>query len=117
MRYKFDTFAPSGKRQYTFSVGVRDLEILYGILLYSRVPNIKGTEGINQRIKSMIKTLREALNEAEEYGDDGGRKRVATKITGNTADTIIIDEARINPTTSRVTENGLVNDELSENEA
>ena len=61
--------------------------------------------------------IAEALNEAEEYGDDGGRKRVATKITGNTADTIIIDEALINPTTSRVTENGLVNDELSENEA
>lgn len=103
MRYKLNEFAPSNKRQYWFAVGVRDLKILKGLAIRSlenmpHLPDDPDMRDVQSRLRSMAKSLDEAIQEAEELGDDGERRKPIQPENTFTAEAII-------------------NDELSENEA
>lgn len=77
MRYKINDYAPSNVRQYTFSVGKKDLEILYGLTLTTSagLPHIKEMYDIRHRLTSMLKAFKKALDEADKLGDDGERRK------------------------------------------
>ena len=77
MRYRFNEFAPSGKRQYSFLVGKKDIEILYYLAIGATgLPNISELRSTRRRIKSLVKGFAKALAEAEELGDDGDKKKL-----------------------------------------
>ena len=87
MRYKLTDYAPSNKRQYTFAVGKKDIEILMGLVQNAclHAPNLPKTpENTNyldvySRLRSMRRSFAEAHRIAEGLGDDGERRKVLTK--------------------------------------
>lgn len=84
MRYKLNDFAPSNKRQYTFAVGKKDIEILKGLVdnanaHHPALPKSTENEVYNDvynRLRSMSVAFRKALAEAEALGDDGFRRKL-----------------------------------------
>lgn len=81
MRFRFSEFAPSNKRQYLLALGVRDIEIMLGLVSraaesmprLTRLSNPQYDE-VRVRIKSMEKALTSALAEANRLLDDGDRR-------------------------------------------
>lgn len=102
MRFNIGYIAPSNKRQYQFSCGMKDLEILDGLVTKAcqSMPALSQRSNpeyrdIYDRMRAMRKDLSEGLAEAMKLGDDGTRVH--------------------NPPS---TESGeIVNENLSENEA
>lgn len=84
MRYKLTDFAPSNKRQYTFAVGKKDIEILKGLVQNAcrHAPMLPDTNenriyrDVYTRLRSMNSALAKALKEAEALGDDGERRKL-----------------------------------------
>lgn len=84
MRYKLTDYAPSNKRQYTFAVGKKDIEILMGLVQNAchHAPTLPKTEenevywDIYNRLRSMRRSFAEAYQEAEKLGDDGKRRKL-----------------------------------------
>jgi hypothetical protein len=82
MRYKFNELAPSNKRQYFLAVGVKDVEILLGLVnnACDHMPRLRKDHSpeysdIYTRLRSMRRTLAEAHKIGTELGDDGERKK------------------------------------------
>lgn len=83
MRYKLTDYAPSNKRQYSFAVGKKDIEILMGLVSNAclhrpalpKTPENAQYWDIYNRLRSMNQAFRKALTEAEALGDDGERRK------------------------------------------
>ena len=82
MRYRFSEFAPSNHRQYVLAVGVKDIEILLGLVdnACNGMPRLAKDvnseyNDIYMRIRNMRKTLQVALAEADRLDDHGERRK------------------------------------------
>lgn len=103
MRFKFDYIAPSNKRQYQFSCGAIDLEILQGLVgnALMHMPSLSHLTSpeyrdIHNRLRSMARDFTIGIKTSQKLGDDGNR---------------IHNEPKETPV------DDIVNDNLSENEA
>ena len=82
MRYRFTEFAPSNHRQYVLAVGIKDIEIILGLVdkacdTMPRLAKDVNSEynDIYLRIRHMRKALRAALDEATLLDDHGERRK------------------------------------------
>lgn len=82
MRYKFNEFAPSGKRQYAVLLGVKDISIMHGLAknALASFPSFDRSThpelvDVQSRLRSMCRALAQAEKEANTLGDEGRRKR------------------------------------------
>ena len=123
MRYKYTEYAPSNKRQYFIAIGLRELQILQGVTekAISTFPHVRDDMEMLQteaHLQNINKGLREAMQEAQRLVDNGHRRGLVPNEeegyrSQQRPNTII----KIDPKTAKVTEDGIVNDELSENES
>lgn len=82
MRYRFTEFAPSNQRQYFFALGLKDMKIMAGLAqkAYDLMPKLPKQENpaydeVRVRLRQMVKTMREAIAEAEKLEDTGNRRK------------------------------------------
>lgn len=85
MRYRYNEYAPSGKRQYLLAMGVKDIEIIMG-LIQNACAHAPTLDKINNpeyadvytRLRSMRRALSQAHTEAEKLSDEGKRRKPLT---------------------------------------
>lgn len=82
MRYKFTEFAPSNQRQYFFALGLKDMKIMAGLAqkAYDSMPKLGKKENpaydeVRIRLRQMVKSMTEAISEAEVLEDTGKRRK------------------------------------------
>lgn len=86
MRYKFSEFAPSGKRQYSILLGVKDISIMCGLArnALDNFPSFsKDTHPdlveVKSRLRSMCKALQDAEKDANALSDEGRRRPISSQ--------------------------------------
>lgn len=73
MRFIRRELSPANKKQYLLALGKRDLELLVGVskLASKNMPILPDNKDDRQRLRSMTKSLSEALEMCIKDGDDG----------------------------------------------
>lgn len=78
MRYRYEEFAPTNKRQYVIAVGVHELRALLGAtqVAIRNAPTVTEEEGERlNALRSSQRGLIQAIKAAEEIEDDGKRRK------------------------------------------
>ena len=75
MRFKRIELSPANKKQYLFTLGRKDIELLWheALLAHKHMPNTSEFKDAKRRLSSMSKGFAEALQIANQDGDDGDR--------------------------------------------
>lgn len=75
MRFKRVELSPANKKQYTFSLGRKDIELLReeALLAHKHMPNTAEFKDAKRRLSSMQRAFNDALKIADQDGDDGDR--------------------------------------------
>lgn len=77
MRYRYEEYAPSNKRQYVIAVGLHELRALLGAAKVAKAHCVTETQEGKDRLTALSSTIRglsEAMKVAESNGDNGKRR-------------------------------------------
>lgn len=78
MRYRYEEFAPTNKRQYVIAVGVHELRALLDaarVVLAHTPDRTREQSEYAGALKSSIRGLTDAIEYAESIKDDGKRRK------------------------------------------